>query len=237
MQLVSVITVCLNSEETIERTIQSVMKQTYPNIEYIVIDGMSTDKTLEVIQKYKTEFSGNMTVISERDRGLYDAMNKGIQMAKGDMIALLNSDDWYEETTIDSVIKAYNAAGTPPCIVYGMLRRIKDEKEHSIQFMCADFLEAEGMCHSSCFISREAYEIVGLYDIHYKIASDFDLLLRMKRANVKFIPIYKILTNFSMGGASSKHAILSELNTIRYQYGIISRGRYLWKKVKISLHL
>ncbi len=235
--LISIITVCLNSEKTIERTLQSVVKQTYSNIEYIIIDGKSTDKTLNIINKYKEIFREKMTVISEEDGGLYDAMNKGIRLAHGEMIALLNSDDWYEDNTIDSVMQKYETADTDTCIVYGMLRRIKDNSEHSIQFLHADFLETEGMCHSSCFISRKAYEISGLYDTHYRIASDFDLLIRMKRAGVKFIPVYSVLTNFLMGGTSSAYGILAELNEIKYRYHIISRRRYLWKRLKIILHL
>lgn len=235
MDLVSIVTVCLNSEKTIERTIKSVMNQTYPNIEYIIIDGKSTDGTLEIIKKYENMFKGRIKIVSEEDNGLYDAMNKGINMAKGKIIGLLNSDDWYEENTIELVMNKYPL--NSECIIYGMLRRYKGDKIHSIQFLHSDFLETEGMCHSSCFISRKAYEKNGLYDTKYKIASDFDLLIRMKRNNVEYIPIYEILTNFSMGGASSTYPILKELNKIRYQYGIISRGRYIWKSIKIFLHL
>lgn len=233
--LVSIVTVCFNSERTIERTIKSVLSQTYTNIEYIIIDGKSTDRTLEIIRKYKNKFNNNLTIVSEKDNGIYDAMNKGIKLAKGKVIALLNSDDWYEDNAIEIVMQNYRDQSA--CVIYGMLRNFKDGKEHSIQFLNSDFLETEGMCHSSCFISKMAYEECGLYDVQYKIVSDFDLLLRMKKKGIKFIPIYKILTNFTMGGASSQYGILKELNLIRYRYKIISRGKYIRKSVRTFLHL
>ncbi len=233
--LVSIVTVCLNSKNTIERTIKSVLSQTYPNIEYIIIDGKSIDGTVDIIKKYEECFNGNLTVVSEKDNGIYDAMNKGIRLARGEVIALLNSDDWYENDTIELVMQSYSKGLS--CVIYGMLRRYKDNKEHSIQFLNSNFLETEGMCHSSCFISKEAYERCGLYDVQYKIVSDFDLLLRMKKNGVYFIPIYKVLTNFTMGGASSKYAMLKELNLIRYRYKIISRGRYLLRSMRRFLHL
>ena len=93
---VSVITVCYNSARTIEATIQSILMQTYSNIEYIIIDGASRDNTLDIIKKYEKEFNGRLTVVSEPDNGIYDAMNKGIRMATGEVIGLLNSDDTYE---------------------------------------------------------------------------------------------------------------------------------------------
>lgn len=235
MNLVSIVTVCLNSEKTIERAIKSVLHQTYPNIEYIIIDGMSTDKTLDIIHKYEKEFKDGIKVISEKDNGLYDAMNKGIKLASGDIIGLLNSDDWYEENAIELVMEQYDK--NLPCIIYGMLRRYQKGKEHSIQFQSSDFLEEEGMCHSSCFISKKAYERFGIYDTHYKIASDLDLLLRMKREHIEFIPIYEVLTNFTMGGVSSTYPILFELNEIRYSHGLIGKKRFLWKKMKLIMHL
>lgn len=235
MELVSIVTVCLNSEKTIERTIKSVINQTYSNIEYIIIDGKSTDGTLEIIRKYENMFKGRIKVVSEEDNGLYDAMNKGIRMAKGEIIGLLNSDDWYEENAIELVMNKYPLCSE--CIIYGMLRKYKGDKIHSIEILHSDFLETQGMCHSSCFISRKAYEVNGLYDTKFKIASDFDLLIRMKRNNVEYIPIYEVLTNFTLGGASSTYPILKELNRIRYQYGIVSKGRYIWKSIKIFLHL
>ncbi|MDY3250498.1 MAG: glycosyltransferase family 2 protein [Candidatus Choladocola sp.] len=229
---VSIITVCLNSEKTIERTIKSVMNQTYSNIEYIIVDGMSTDGTMDIINKY----SSKIKLIRERDNGLYDAMNKGIKNATGEMICLLNSDDWYEPNTIEEVMRVYKE--NTACVIYGMLRRYYNGKVHSVQFMHDAFLETEGMCHSSCFISRKAYEIGGLYNLEYRICSDLDFLLRLKESlKVEFIPIYKILTNFSMGGVSANPAIVNDINLIKYRHGIISKKSYYINSFKERIHL
>ncbi len=104
--LVSIITVCLNSEKTIEQTIQSVINQTYPNIEYIIIDGKSTDRTLEIIDKYKGKIS---ILVSESDEGIYDAMNKGLKLATGELIGIINSDDWYESDAVETIVNSFLA--------------------------------------------------------------------------------------------------------------------------------
>ena len=107
---ISIITVCYNSAKTIEDTIQSVVNQTYDNIEYIVIDGVSTDNTLEIINKYKNQIT---TIICEKDKGIYDAINKGIDLATGDIIANLNSDDFYIDNNVIADVVAPRAAPIP----------------------------------------------------------------------------------------------------------------------------
>ena len=99
--LISIITVCYNAEGTIEQTIRSVLNQTYKNIEYIIIDGFSTDNTLNIIERYKDSIA---MVVSERDQGIYDAMNKGLSLAKGCFIGFLNADDWYDENALEIVV-------------------------------------------------------------------------------------------------------------------------------------
>ena len=103
---VSIITVCYNSEKTIERTIKSVLNQTYQDYEYIIVDGASTDKTLDIIKRYEPEFEGKMRWISEQDNGIYYAMNKGIGMAKGKLIGMINSDDYYEINALADMVEA-----------------------------------------------------------------------------------------------------------------------------------
>ena len=102
--LVSIITVCFNSERTIEQTIKSVLNQTYKEIEYIIVDGQSTDGTLDIINKYSSQIA---KIVSEPDEGLYHAMNKGISMATGDIVGIINSDDWYEPYTVEEVVKCF----------------------------------------------------------------------------------------------------------------------------------
>ena len=100
--LISVVTVCFNSERTISRTIESVLNQSYPIYEYLIVDGRSSDKTMDIVKEFEPLFNGKMKVISEADNGIYDAMNKGILMAKGKLIGILNSDDWYEPDTLEN---------------------------------------------------------------------------------------------------------------------------------------
>lgn len=106
---VSIITACYNSEKTIERTLKSVLAQTYSNYEYIIIDGMSTDDTLKIIDAYRNAFGSKLKVVSERDSGIYNAMNKGIKMASGELVGIINSDDWYEPDALQTIVYSFNA--------------------------------------------------------------------------------------------------------------------------------
>ena len=103
----TIITPCFNSEKTIEKTLQSVLNQTYQNFEYIIIDGGSTDDTLSIIESYKEKFAEKLTVVSEKDNGIYDAMNKGIQLAKGELVGIVNSDDFYETDALENIVNEY----------------------------------------------------------------------------------------------------------------------------------
>ena len=106
--LVSILTPCYNSAKTIEKTLECIEKQTYTNIEYIIIDGGSTDGTLEIIDRHRSRLPEKLTVISENDNGIYDAMNKGIRLAKGELIGIVNSDDWYEHDTVEQAVAHRN---------------------------------------------------------------------------------------------------------------------------------
>ena len=119
---VSVITVCFNSEKTIERTIKSVIGQTYSNIEYIIVDGASTDSTVDIVNEY-IEQGYSIIFSSEKDNGIYDAMNKGILKSSGEIISIINSDDWLEEDAIEQVVNEYYRIGKPKkAVIYGAIR-------------------------------------------------------------------------------------------------------------------
>lgn len=192
----SIITVCLNSEATIRQTIESVLQQTYKNIEYIIVDGGSTDKTLDIIQEYIPLFDGRMQYISEKDNGIYDAMNKGILRATGEVVGIINSDDWYEKNALEKVAEGFGDAEAD--IVYGEMWLINQSGEREYHTWHSTFPP-----HPGTFVRREVYEKYGMFDLKYRIAADRELLLRFMADGVRFKHIDAILTNFRRTGISN----------------------------------
>lgn len=232
--LISVITVCLNSSATIEKTIKSVLEQTYDNFEYIIIDGGSKDKTIEIINKYKPLFGGKLTVISEKDNGIYDAMNKGIAKSSGDLICLLNSDDWYEKNAFEIMASEYH--GEKYKIQYAMQRVIKDEREEMCVIYRHEFINERMIPHQTCFVTRGVYDLIGLFDLNYKSAADYDFMIRaIQNSNVIMKPIYRIIACFRCGGMSESFRARIEQAKIQKKYGFISRKRYLIKIIKANI--
>jgi len=202
---VSIITVCYNSGKTIEDTLKSVQGQTYPNIEYIVIDGKSKDDTNEIVKSYCNVVSIH---VSEKDDGLYDAMNKGIRLATGDIIGVLNSDDIFaNETIIANIVEAINGASG----VYGDVGFYHEDdfslkKRHysSKGFNMSKFSRGMMPAHPSLYVLRNCYEDAGFYRTDFKIASDFDMTLRMfLLPNVSFNYIEKEIVKMRLGGVST----------------------------------
>lgn len=231
----SIITPCFNSEKTIERTLQSVLDQSYQNFEYIVIDGGSTDNTLEIIQKYRPAFGDRIRVVSERDNGIYDAMNKGIRMATGDLVGIVNSDDYYEPDCLWTIAECYHPSEGRYQILYGGMR-CRDETGliQSEVFFHHDFLREQMINHPASFVTRALYDHFGMYDTQYKSAADLDFFLKMQReSSIKFVPVRKILTNFSSGGISGSYTGVKETLSIQYKHGIISKKSFLINRVKI----
>ena len=138
MKKVSIITVCYNSDKTVRRTFESVLHQSYTEFEYIVVDGLSTDRTVEIIKEYEPLFQGRMCWISEKDNGIYDAMNKGIRMAQGELIGIINSDDYYELNAVECMVNAMTEEKYQ--ILYGAMRTWKDGEEESISISSHKFL-------------------------------------------------------------------------------------------------
>ncbi|MBR2373030.1 MAG: glycosyltransferase [Lentisphaeria bacterium] len=219
---ISIITVCYNSAKTIRRTFESVLNQTFTDYEYIVVDGNSKDGTLDIIKEYEPKFNGRMRWISEPDNGIYDAMNKGIRMAQGEIIGIINSDDYYEFDALQN-IAAYSDRKAD--VYYGMCRQLDEQGEITVIRSNHIRLKNRGMLHPACFVSRDAYDKFGLFDLQYKIAADYELLLRFFEAGAGFVPVDSILANFSSGGISDVTPYY-ELYKIRLQYGIISRPKY-----------
>jgi glycosyltransferase involved in cell wall biosynthesis len=205
---VSIITVCFNSAKTIRDTIESVINQTYDNIEYIIIDGGSTDGTLDIIREYEPYIA---KWVSEPDDGIYDAMNKGIRMSTGDLIGILNSDDWLEIDAIKGVVKMYLMHPDGE-VFHGKVRVI--DKIKGIQYVVSsseDVYKQNNykmkIPHGGVFITEKCYLDQGQYDINYKIGSDHDLLLRLISNNRNFVFVNQVISNMSTGGISSTQFI------------------------------
>ncbi len=238
---VSIITVCFNSEKTIERTIKSVLDQTYKNVEYIIIDGASTDRTLEVIESYKDQFEDRLKVVSEKDDGIYFAMNKGIALSTGILIGIINSDDWYESDAVQKMADAYETNHTNPLSVYyGNTGMIKDGKLLSISESDHNRLEDDMISHPSCFVTREAYDKLGTYNTDYPSVADYDLMLRYKRSGkVDFIHVDEHIANFTLGGMSSTGKAYVDLLRLKMNYEKISRvqGSIDIAKAKLAMYM
>jgi glycosyltransferase involved in cell wall biosynthesis len=222
---ISIITVCYNSAATIKRTMESVLNQTYKDIEYIIIDGASTDGTLEIIKAYQDSFQGRLKVVSEPDNGIYDAMNKGIRMASGELIGILNSDDYYEPMAVEYIEN--NKRDDKYQILYGFMRSVKDGEEFKIDRCSHKFMRNAMIAHPTCFVSKKIYEDFGGYDLQYVSVADYDFMLRMsENKDVKFYPVDHVITNFAMGGMSATDAAWLDLLKLRRNYGIITEKQY-----------
>lgn len=233
--LVSVLTPCYNSAKTIEKTLECIEKQTYQNIEYIIVDGGSTDDTLKIIEQHRSRLPKRFTLISEKDNGIYDAMNKGIGLASGELIGIVNSDDWYEADTIEQIVKHYQ--GNPCEVVYGMQRTFLNGKEKATFIYHHDFLPEQMITHPTCFVTKEAYQELGVFDLKYRSAADYDLMLRFYESKkVTFTPVYRVLSNFQLGGMSSSQVGVRENATIRYERGFMSKKKYRFVMIKSRIY-
>lgn len=218
---VSVITPCYNSEKLISQTIESVLAQEYKNIEYIIVDGGSTDHTVEIIKKYVPLFRGRLTYISEKDKGIYDAMNKGIRMSHGELIGIINSDDYYEKDTIKRVLQEYMPEKKQ--VIYGYCRVIERERGIKINRSSHRELHIGMIPHATCFLSRKIYQENGLFLQSLQCAADYELMLRLSKAgDVTFIQIPEILANFRAGGLSSTKISTIEKNLVQLKYHHVS---------------
>ena len=202
--LVSIITICYNSEAVIRKTIESVLEQTYDSIEYLIIDGASRDNTIDIAEEYKTAFSErgySYQIYSEPDNGIYDAMNKGIRKSTGDLIGMINSGDWYEPDAVKTAVDAYEKDRYD--LFYADINLIKENGRKLVKRSRMDrFPTSRHWNHPTMFVPRITYEDLGLYrgeGIH----DDFEFFLRARRANKKITIVNKTIANFVTGGASN----------------------------------
>ena len=228
----SIITVCFNSEKTIERTIRSVLNQTFSDYEYIIVDGCSKDNTLDIVKRYEPDFNGCLRWISEPDSGIYDAMNKGIKMARGEIVGIVNSDDWLEpdvlevinESAKDTVedriytgdIRYYYVNGEVQVISYNHTKLKRCSKLYLI-----------GVNHPATFVPRSCYEKYGTFDTNLKIMADGDLITRLYYNNVPFVFIPKVLSNQMDGGASQTY-LNKTLQDYKYVLSKNVSNKFVW---------
>jgi Glycosyltransferases involved in cell wall biogenesis len=228
---ISIITVCYNSEKYLEETIQSVLRQNYQNVEYIIIDGGSTDNTVSIIDKYRQYIT---YFVSEPDNGISDAFNKGIRVATGDVIGIINSDDLLEEGALERVAQEY----APSVDWYrGDCKVWNDQTgfvfiEHSTLDWPAIPIKMRG-AHPSTFVSRNAYRKYGTFGVDLRYAMDTDLFIRFSRhrAVVKYVP--QVLACFRLGGVSQSDEIkrTDELKLILRRNGSTSFQIFIWEMI------
>lgn len=237
---ISIITPCFNSEKTIEDTIKSVLSQDYDNYEYVIIDGKSKDNTLKIIEKYKNKFKGKLKIISEKDKSLFDAMNKGIRNATGDIIGIINSDDILAHNSVFKKVVSEMKKGAS--IVYS-----------DLLFYNSDFTKVERVFktgkgnikkgwhppHPTLYLKKEIYDEVGLFNLDYRISADLDLMIRIfKDQKYKSAYIKDFFVKMRTGGVSTnglngyiknfKEAVkVYKNNNIKFPYLI-----NIWRSIK-----
>lgn len=231
----SIITICFNSKKTIEKTLKSVLAQTYSNYEYLIVDGLSNDGTLDIIKEYEPLFDGRMKWVSEPDKGIYDAMNKGVVKAKGEIIGIVNSDDWLEPETLAIIENLATTYGTSNVVYTGNIRYIYNDGSNQIirrtKTEMGRYCKRYEMAlnHPATFIPKKVYEQFGLYDTNLKLQADCDLINRLYRKDVGFVFVDKVLSNQSDGGASTKsyYQSLKDYNYILHKNGVRGISYYL----------
>lgn len=224
---ISIITSVYNNRDTISDAIKSVLSQTYPNIEYIVIDGASRDGTIDIIRTYEDRIS---TLVSEPDRGIYDGLNKGVSYATGDVIAFLHSDDLYNDPDVVArVAEAFNTTGadavygdliyTPKADTSKVLRYWKSRDFHP-KLLKQGWMPA----HPTFFARRELYERYGAFDTTFRIAADYDFMLRVLSQGIKTHYLPNVLYKMRVGGESNK-SIQNIIKKMREDYRALENNR------------
>lgn len=204
---ISIITSVWNNKETIKDAIDSVLSQTYENIEYIIVDGGSSDGTVEVVQSYGDKIH---KFISEKDKGIYDGLNKGVSLASGDVVAFLHSDDLYvDENVVANVVDIFirlQVDGVYSDLVYttkqdtSKVLRYWKSRPFEMKMLSSGWMPA----HPTLFLKRSVYEKFGMFDLSFRIAADYDFMLRVLSAGLKVHYLPKVLYKMRVGGESNK---------------------------------
>jgi glycosyltransferase involved in cell wall biosynthesis len=238
---ISIITVSFNSSSTIRDTIESILSQTYSNIEYIVVDGGSRDKTIDVLKDQEPKFNGRMHWVSEKDSGIYDAMNKGIMATTGDVIGILNSDDLYNDTKVIEAVMNEFKQNPSFDIVYGDLVYVKNNNINEVvrnwkssSYYNSFFENGNVPPHPSLFVKKKVYEKAGHLNLDFKLASDYEFMLRIfKKHQFTSNYINKVIVRMRLGGVTNK----SFSNIIKQNIEILKAWNHNGLKVPFFLIL
>ena len=208
---ISLITATYNSAETVRDTLQSVLNQTFKDIDYIIIDGNSKDNTMDIVKEFEPKFEGRLRWVSEKDKGIYDAMNKGVRMAQGDIVGILNSDDFFAS---NDVLEKVNAAFTENPEIDGVYADVRyvdwNDTGKTVRMFSGKDFTREKLCwgkmppHPSFYVKRECYDKFGLYSLDYPICADYDMFVKMIWiGNINTLYINDVFVNMRSGGTSS----------------------------------
>lgn len=232
---VTIITPCLNSEATICQTIESVLHQTYTNIEYIIVDGKSTDKTLDIIYEYLPLFHGRLRFVSEKDKGIYNAMNKGIRLSTGLLIGIINSDDFYNCDAVENIVSHMTEYDYQ--VIYGYCNILNKNRKIGIVKCRHENLRDRMIPHPTCFVTRKAYQDFGMFLENLHIVSDYEFMIRLYESKkVIFTQVKKVIANFRTGGfGCNMKKIKLEDAWVKYHYKYISLDDMLKSMIEIYL--
>lgn len=224
---ITIITVCFNAEKTIKDTLESVLSQTYENYEYLIIDGKSNDNTLSIVQEYEKKFNGKLKWISEKDKGLFDAMNKGIRLSKGTVIGIINSDDILAHKNVfKTVIENIDDVDG----VYSNLLMLDENLENPYRLFRSKKVSKKWgwhMPHPTLYLKKEVYEKYGNFDLDFKISADLDFMLMLIKNDVNLKYINDYLVYMRVGGTST-NGLKGYFNNFKESYKVLKKNKVLF---------
>ncbi|MCL2704808.1 MAG: glycosyltransferase [Spirochaetaceae bacterium] len=234
--LFSIITATYNSEKTLAKAIESVIMQSYTEVEHIIIDGNSTDNTVAVIKQYAQKYPDKIKWISEPDDGIYSAINKGIDLANGNIIGILGSDDSYLPDIFQKIAQEFSKDSKLK-LVYGLVNYYLKGIHIETKGPHHNNIKNATLAHQACFYSKEIHTKYGKYSTSYKLAGDYDFLLNISnKEDVTFINLNIPLANFNYSGISSNNYLsYCEQQKVKYKNKIISKKVYMKNIIKANV--